>query len=173
MNVTTEVHSPLSRNRSSASDQSKLSREEVLELCLQCRNGKNQQARRYLLRTHARYAVRIALKYSHHGVPFAALIVEGKAGIVHALNNFDLECRYGFLTYVAYWIRAYILDRVIHSLRSAERGSRSSQSALLKLRREYARFVSLLGEGVSRPEDVGACSACVCEFRTAEVNCQV
>ena len=62
-----------------------------------------------------RYVVAIALKYRRYGVPVSELIAEGNFGVVHALGKFDPERGIRFVTYAAYWVRAYMLDHVIKS----------------------------------------------------------
>ena len=97
------------------------------------------------MRAHTRYAISLALKYCQHGLPLALLIAEVKAGILHALTKPDLK-RGHFLTYVAYWIRLYILNYVIHSLEFTKLNSETSNSArCFKLRRERVRIANLLG----------------------------
>jgi RNA polymerase sigma-32 factor len=143
-----ELHRVLTLHGSGAHDHLKLSREEALELCRRCRDGADRQARNYLVRALKRYAIVIAPKYCQYGFPLSALITQGELGIVHALAKFDFERGRRFLTYVAYWIRIYILDYVIQSLRSIGVDPRMSRSKLLfKLRRDKVRIANLLGEG--------------------------
>jgi len=143
-----ELHRVLTRHGSLTHDHSKLSREEVLILCRRGRDGGDRQARNYLVRALKRYAIVIAPKYCQYGFPLSTLIAQGELGIVHALTKFDSERGHRFLTYVAYWIRTYILNYVIHSLSSIAVDSGMSRSKLLfKLRRDQARIANLLGEG--------------------------
>ena len=146
MDSSAELYPVLSRYGSKAHEHSRLSPEEVLELHRRCRDCGDGQARRYLVRAHTRYAIALALKYCQYGLPLALLIAEGKAGILHALAKLDLE-RGQFLTYVAYWIRLYMLNYVIHSLEFTGLNSETSNLArLFKLRRERVRIADLLGE---------------------------
>ena len=146
MDSSAELYPVLSRYGSKAHEHSRLSPEEVLELHRRCRDCGDGQARRYLVRAHTRYAIALALKYCQYGLPLALLISEGKAGISHALTRPDLE-RGQLLTCVAYWIRLYMLNYVIHSLGFTELNSKTWNSAqLFKLRRERVRIANLLGE---------------------------
>lgn len=148
MDIPAELYPALARYMNKAHEHSNLSRAEVLELCGRCRGGNDKQARRYLVRAHMRYAIAIALKYHQYGLPLSVLITEGEFGIVHALTKFDSDRARRFLTYVAYWIRACILNFVIQSLSSVEVDKGTSRSKLLfKLRREKVRIANLLGEG--------------------------
>jgi len=122
------------------------SHEQELKLCLMWRDHRDQQARDELLRANLRVVVTIALKYRAYGFPLGDLIAEGNLGILHALDKFEPERGLRFVTYAAYWIRAYILNSVIRSRTLVSAGSSSMRKMFFKLRRERARIVSLLGE---------------------------
>jgi RNA polymerase sigma-32 factor len=78
----------------------------------------------------------------------AELIAEGNFGIVHALTKFDIDRGNRFVTYAAYWIRAYILNYIIHSWSLVGVGSGALRSKMFfKLRRERVRIINLVGEG--------------------------
>jgi RNA polymerase sigma-32 factor len=124
-----------------------LSREQELELCYRWRDHRDQQARDELLCANLRVVVLIALKYRAYGFPLADLIAEGNLGILHALDKFEPERGLRFVTYAAYWIRAYILNSVIQSWKLVSIGSSPMRKMFFKLRREKARIVSSLGEG--------------------------
>jgi RNA polymerase sigma-32 factor len=123
------------------------SRERELELCLRWRDHRDQLARDEILRANLRVVVTIALKYRAYGIPLGDLIAEGNLGILHALDKFEPERGLRFVTYAAYWIRAYILNSVIQSRTLVSSGSTSMRKMFFRLRRERARIVSLLGEG--------------------------
>ncbi|HEY5956109.1 MAG TPA: sigma-70 family RNA polymerase sigma factor, partial [Polyangiaceae bacterium] len=83
-----------------------------------------------------------------YGLPLSELIAEGNFGIVHALTKFDLERGNRFVTYAAYWIRAYILNYIIRSWSLVGVGSGALRSKMFfKLRRERVRIINLVGEG--------------------------
>jgi len=124
-----------------------LSREHEFELCLRWRDHLDQQARDELLRANLRVVVIVALKYRAYGFPLGDLIAEGNLGVLHALDKFEPERGLRFVTYAAYWIRAYILNSIIQSWTLVSIGSASMRKMFFKLRREKARIVTLLGEG--------------------------
>jgi RNA polymerase sigma-32 factor len=126
----------------------KLTREEELELWRRWRHGLDERARDELVQSNLRYAVDIARKYHRYGLPLAELIAEGNFGLVHALSKFEPERGNRFVTYAAYWIRAYILTYIIRSWSLVGSGSGPLRTKFFfKLRRERIRIQNLLGQG--------------------------
>lgn len=116
-------------------------REEELELVKAFRQNGSEHARDALVRAHLRHVVAIALKYRRYGLPVADLVAEGNFGIVHALSKFDSDRGTRFVTYAAYWIRAYILNYIIRSWSLVGVGSGALRSkTFFKLRRERVRI---------------------------------
>jgi RNA polymerase sigma-32 factor len=143
-----EIDSSVSRYMSTAQKFPKLSREEELELALRWKNDADESAADALVRAHLRYVIAIALKYRRYGLPMAELIAEGNFGVVHALRKFEPERGNRFVTYAAYWIRAYILNYIIRSWSLVGVGSGALRSKMFfKLRRERVRITNLVGEG--------------------------
>jgi RNA polymerase sigma-32 factor len=127
-------------------------REEELELVKQCHQG-SEVARDRLVRAHLRHVVAIALKYRRYGLPVADLVAEGNFGVVHALSKFEPDRGTRFVTYAAYWIRAYILNYIIRSWSLVGVGSGALRSkTFFKLRRERVRITNLVGEGPEADE---------------------
>lgn len=145
--MATEVGSALSRYVTMVQQFPKLDREQELALYKRFQSG-DEQAKEQLVRAHLRYVVAIALKYRRYGLPLSELIAEGNFGIVHALTKFDPTRGNRFVTYAAYWIRAYVLSYVIHSWSLVGVGSGALRSKMFfKLRRERIRIINLVGEG--------------------------
>lgn len=131
-------------------------REEEHELVQAFRERGDEAARDALVRAHLRHVVAIALKYRRYGLPIADLVAEGNFGIVHALSKFDAERGTRFVTYAAYWIRAYILNYIIRSWSLVGVGSGALRSkTFFKLRRERVRITNLVGEGPEADELLG------------------
>ncbi|MEP7051323.1 MAG: sigma-70 family RNA polymerase sigma factor [Pseudomonadota bacterium] len=125
-----------------------LSREDELALTTRWLEQKDEAAREQLVRAHLRYVVAIALKYRRYALPLAELVAEGNFGIVHALQKFDSSRGTRFVTYAAYWIRAYILNHIIRSWSLVGVGAGALRSKMFfKLRRERVRITNLVGEG--------------------------
>jgi RNA polymerase sigma-32 factor len=124
-----------------------LAREEELELVRRYRTG-DTHAKDALVAAHLRYVVAIAVRYRRYGVPLEDLVSEGNFGLVHALGKFDETRGTRFVTYAAYWIRAYILNHVIRSWSLVGSGSGALRSKMFfKLRRERVRIANQVGEG--------------------------
>jgi len=148
-----EYDSALSRYMTMVQHYPKLDREQETLLCVAWRDNADKAAKEQLVRSHLRYVVAIALKYRRYGLPLAELIAEGNFGIVHALSKFDAERGNRFVTYAAYWIRAYILNHIIHSWSLVGVGSGALRSKMFfKLRRERVRITNLVGEGEQADE---------------------
>src|SRR5450432_1878727 len=125
-----------------------LSREQEQALTARWLTERDEAAREELIRAHLRYVVSIAFKYHRYGLPLAELVAEGNFGLVHALQKYDPSRGTRFVTYASYWIRAYILNYVIHSWSMVGGGSGVLRSKLFfKLRRERARIANSIGEG--------------------------
>lgn len=131
-------------------------REHEQELVKAYREKGDEVARDALVRAHLRHVVAIALKYRRYGLPVADLVAEGNFGVVHALSKFETERGTRFVTYAAYWIRAYILNYIIRSWSLVGVGSGALRSkTFFKLRRERVRITNLVGEGPEADELLG------------------
>ena len=143
-----ESHSSLSRYITLVKEIPELSREEEGELAGKWQRDGDRQAAAKLVNANLRYVVAIALKYRRYGLPLAELVAEGNFGVVHALRKFDPDRGTRFVTYAAYWIRAYILNHVIRSWSLVGVGSGALRSKMFfRLRRERVRIANLVGEG--------------------------
>jgi RNA polymerase sigma-32 factor len=126
---------------------SPLSREEEQKLAIAWRDSSDAAAADRLVRSHLRYVVATAAKYKRYGVPLNELVAEGNFGLVHALKKFDPDRGFRFVTYAAYWIRAYILNHIIRSWSLVGSGSGALRSKMFfRLRRERVRLANLIGD---------------------------
>ncbi len=142
-----EIDSSLSRYITLVHRYPKLDREREQELAKRWAKTGDPAAADALIRAHLRYVVAIALKYRRYGVPLTELIAEGNFGLVHALKKFEAKRGNRFVTYAAYWIRAYVLGYVIKSWSLVGVGSGALRSKLFfKLRRERTRILNLVGD---------------------------
>lgn len=125
-----------------------LDREAELRLIRRYQEQSDAQAGEDLVRENLDNVARIVRQYRHYGVPPSELAAEGNFGLVRALRKFDPKKGVRFMTYAAYWIRAYVLDYVIHSFSLVGSGSVALRSRFFfRLRRERSRIANLLGQG--------------------------
>lgn len=125
-----------------------LSREDEQDLVKRWLAAHEERARDRLLAAHLRYVVAIALRYRRYGVPVEELVSEGNFGLVHALGKFEPGRGTRFVTYAAYWIRAYVLNHVIRSWSLVGVGSGALRSKMFfRLRRERVKIANLVGDG--------------------------
>jgi len=69
-------------------------------------------AREKLIRSNLRFVVNIAKRYQHRGLPLEDLISEGNIGLMHAIERFDVEKGYHFISYAVWWIRQSVLNAI-------------------------------------------------------------
>ncbi|MCC7541575.1 MAG: sigma-70 family RNA polymerase sigma factor [Deltaproteobacteria bacterium] len=129
-----------------------LDRDTEHALAVAARGGDRDAAER-LVRANLRYVVSIALSYRRYSVPVSDLVSEGNLGLMIAVSRFDPDRGTRFVTYAAYWIRAYVLNAIIRAWSLVGGGSGALRSKLFfRLRRERARFANLLGTGAEALE---------------------
>jgi RNA polymerase sigma-32 factor len=125
-----------------------LGREEEADVARAYRDRGDERAAAKLALANLRHVVSIATGYRRYGLPLADLIAEGNFGLVHAIRKYDPDRGNRFVTYAAYWIRAYVLNYVIQSWSLVGVGSGPLRSKMFfRLRRERARIAGLVGEG--------------------------
>jgi RNA polymerase sigma-32 factor len=138
----------ISRFIRAARDQEPLTREDEVELARKWRDSGDAKAAEKLIRANLKYVVAIAISYRRYGLRLADLVSEGNLGLMMALRKFDPERGVRFVTYAAYWSRAYILNYVIKSWSMVGGGSGPLRSKMFfKLRRERAMVANVIGEG--------------------------
>jgi RNA polymerase primary sigma factor len=85
-----------------------LNREEEEETARAAIQG-NMAARNKLVNGNLRFVVNVAKRYQGQGIPLEDLISEGNIGLISAVNRFDVDKGYHFISYAVYWIRQSIL----------------------------------------------------------------
>lgn len=124
----------------------RLSREDEHELAVRVREGDKDAADK-LVEANLRFVVAVALQYRRYGIPIGELMAEGNLGLMMAVDKFDPDRGTRFVTYAGYWIRAYVLDRVVRSTTIVGAGSGPLRSKLFfRLRRERAKVASLTSD---------------------------
>jgi RNA polymerase primary sigma factor len=70
-----------------------------------------------LIRANLRFVVNVAKKYQNQGLPLADLISEGNIGLMNAIDRFDVDKGYHFISYAVWWIRQAILKAICEKSR--------------------------------------------------------
>jgi RNA polymerase primary sigma factor len=84
-----------------------LSREAEDEVARKAAQG-DKAARDKLVNGNLRFVVTVAKKYQGKGLPLEDLISEGNAGLMLAVDHFDVDKGYHFISYAVWWIRQTI-----------------------------------------------------------------
>jgi RNA polymerase primary sigma factor len=74
-------------------------------------------AREKLINSNLRFVVTIAKKYQGMGIPLPDLINEGNVGLISAVEKFDIDRGYHFISYAVWWIRQSILKALYEKSR--------------------------------------------------------
>jgi RNA polymerase primary sigma factor len=93
-----------------------LTREEEIETARAAAQG-DEQARRKLANANLRFVVNVAKKYQNQGLPLSDLISEGNIGLLNAIDRFDVDKGYHFISYAVWWIRQAILKAICEKSR--------------------------------------------------------
>ena len=85
-----------------------ISHEEENELARKAKEG-DRKAFEKVINSNLRFVVSVAKKYRGQGLPLSDLINEGNIGLITALEKFEPEKGYHFISYAVWWIRQSIL----------------------------------------------------------------
>jgi RNA polymerase primary sigma factor len=101
-------------------DESKMSKEHLLELYRQILDGERAtaQAKREMIEANVRLVISIAKRYTNRGLEFLDLIQEGNSGLMRAVDKFDYTKGYKFSTYATWWIRQAITRAIADQART-------------------------------------------------------
>ncbi len=92
-----------------------LTAEEEIELSRRWRDDGDRRAADKLVMSNMRAVIKISSEFANQHVPFADLIQEGTMGLLKAVDRYDPERGTRFLSYAAWWIRAYIRDYLLRT----------------------------------------------------------
>jgi RNA polymerase primary sigma factor len=93
-----------------------LTREEEDSAARKAAEG-DKAARDKLVNANLRFVVNVAKKYQGQGLPLSDLISEGNIGLLNAVERYDAEKGYHFISYAVWWIRQAILKAICEKSR--------------------------------------------------------
>src|SRR6056297_2478282 len=93
-----------------------LTREEENHYATRAAEG-DEIAKHKLVQANLRFVVNVAKKYQNQGLPLSDLISEGNIGLMNAIERFDVEKGYHFISYAVWWIRQAILKAICEKSR--------------------------------------------------------
>lgn len=88
-----------------------LSSAEQLRMARLAKKG-DDFAREQLVKTNLRFVVRMAKKYQGNSLPLIDLISEGNMGLLRAVESFDPERGFHFISYAAHWIKQNLIKAI-------------------------------------------------------------
>jgi len=77
----------------------------------------DKYSREMLVKSNLRFVVNVAKRYQNQGLPLSDLISEGNIGLINAIERYDVDKGYHFISYAVWWIRQSILKAVCEKSR--------------------------------------------------------
>jgi RNA polymerase sigma-32 factor len=131
-----------------------LSPEMERDLAYRWRDRQDLEAAHRLMTSHLRLVAKIAMGYRGYGLPVADLIGDGNLGMMQAVERFDPDRGLRLATYATWWIRAAILERVLHGRSLVKMGTTAAQRKLFFNLRRLKADLHLLQDGDLPPDQV-------------------
>lgn len=94
-----------------------LSHEQEYDLAVRAQRG-DDRAREKLINSNLRFVVAVAKKYQGQGLPLEDLIDEGNIGLLIAMDKFEPDKGYHFISYAVWWIRQSIMKAICEKSRA-------------------------------------------------------
>ena len=127
-----------------------LNREEEDSYARKALDG-DSYAKDKLITSNLRFVVNVAKKYRNSGIPFEDLINEGNLGLMSAVDKFDPDKGYHFISYAVWWIRQSILKAVCEKSRSI-RLPLNRANELVQIQKVQREISRVTGESVDAKE---------------------
>jgi len=93
-----------------------LTRKEEVALARMAKVGE-PEAKDRLIKANLRFVVNVAKKYQNQGLTLSDLISEGNLGLITAVDKFDVDKGYHFISYAVWWIKQSILKAICEKSR--------------------------------------------------------
>lgn len=89
-----------------------LTPEEEIELATKVQQG-DETAKTKLIESNLKFVVSIAKQYLGKGLDLEDLIAVGNCGLIKAVEKFNPDLGFRFLSYAGWWIRDFIINEII------------------------------------------------------------
>jgi len=120
-----------------------LSREDELALARNYRDTQDPKLAYRLVTANLRLVVKIAWEYRRAAFNLLDLIQEGNVGLMQGVKKYDPERGVKLSSYVAWWIRAYIIRHLMDNWRMVKLGTTQAQRKIFfNLRKEKDKLVA-------------------------------
>lgn len=130
-----------------------LTEEEELDLAIKAKAG-DEFARKRMIESNLRFVVNVSKKYQNQGLSLSDLINEGNIGLMTALDKFDPDKGYRFISYAVWWIRQSVM-KAINEKSSAVRLPLNRTNELLQIRKAERILMKELNTEDPSVEEIG------------------
>lgn len=114
--------------------------EEQIQLAREAKEG-NEKSKKKLITSNLRFVITCAKKYTGQGVPLIDLINSGNYGLCLAIDNYDPDRGYKFLSFAVWYIRREILKEIYNTGRTI-RYPITYISRITKVKKAYESFIT-------------------------------
>ena len=114
--------------------------EEQIELAKKAKNG-DKRAKEKLINSNLRFVITCAKQFVGQGVPLIDLISCGNEGLILAINKYDPDRGYKFISFAVWYIRREIL-RAIYNTGRTIRYPITYITKITKVKKAYEEFVN-------------------------------
>jgi RNA polymerase primary sigma factor len=127
-----------------------LTREQEDEISRKAVAG-DKAAQAKLVEANLRFVVNVAKKYQNQGLPLDDIISEGNIGLMNAIERFDPDKGYHFISYAVWWIRQAILKAIYEKSRMI-RLPLNRANELVQIEKTRKAMLTEMGEDPSDEE---------------------
>lgn len=111
-------------------------------------------AKRKIILSNLRFVVKVAQRYVGTGIPLADLISEGNKGLIHAVDKFEPDKNFKFISYAVWWIRQTILKSISEQSRFVYIPLNQTQR-IVRITKSIEKLLQV-GRRVPTPDDIAA-----------------
>ncbi|HUW69774.1 MAG TPA: RNA polymerase sigma factor RpoD/SigA [bacterium] len=109
----------------------------------------DKNAKDMLVKSNLRFVVNVAKRYQNQGMPLSDLISEGNIGLINAIERYDVDKGYHFISYAVWWIRQAILKAICEKSRMIRLPlNRANELVQIEKARKY------IGAGMSEDAEI-------------------